>query len=299
MREPAIPPDEAERLAALYDYGILDTPAERIFDEVAQLAATICGTEIGAVTLIDRDRQWFKAQHGRYFGETSRSESICGHAILEKELFVVADTASDERFTGNPLLAGTPEIRFYGGSQLVADGGHAIGMLCVMDSKPHELTASQRQSLSQLANVLMAVIDAGRKTRLANWFGTLLDNVQDEILIIDPDTLTYVHANRAAQEHLGYSLAEMRRMTPMEVSGDHDRAKFEGFVARLRAGEPFVTFDGVRCRSDAATYPVEARWQLLGAGGRTVILSIVQDVSERNRIARMKEEFITSVSGEL
>jgi PAS domain S-box-containing protein len=299
MQEPAIPPDEAERLAALYDYGILDSPAERIFDEVAQLAATICGTEIGAVTLIDRDRQWFKAQHGRFFGETSRRESICGHAILEKELFVVPDTARDERFVDNPLLFGTPEIRFYGGSQLVADGGHAIGMLCVMDSKPRELTTAQRQALSQLANVLMAVIDAGRKTRLAHWFGTLLDNVQDEILIIDPDSLMYLHANRAAQEHLGFSLEEMRRLTPMDVTGDRNHAKFEGYVARLRAGEPFVTFDGVRCRSDAATYPVEARWQLLTAGAGTVILSIVQDVSERNRIERMKEEFITSVSGEL
>lgn len=299
MREPALPDNESARLADLYDYGILDTPAEKVFDEIAQLAATICGTEFGAITLIDRDRQWFKAQHGLQFAQTSRGESICGHAILHEELFEVRDTRGDERFAGNPLLMQAPGIRFYGGSRLQSNRGHAIGMLCVMDPRPRELTDDQKRALEQLAKVVMAVIEAGRRTRLSHWFGSLLDNVQDEILIIDPDTLFYLHANRAAQEHLGHTLDEMRGLTPMDVTNDHDRPKFERFVQRLKAGAPFVTFPGVRCRSDGETYPVEARWQLLGAGSRSVVLSIVQDVTARNEAERVKDEFLSRLRHEL
>jgi PAS domain S-box-containing protein len=299
MKAPAVPADEAQRLADLYDYGILDTPAEKIFDEVAQLAATICGTEIGAVTLIDRDRQWFKAQHGRYFGQTSRDESICGHAILHEELFEVPDTRADERFAGNPLLEHAPGIRFYGGSRLDSDRGQPLGMLCVMDSHPRELTRAQREALRQLADVVMAIMEAGRRTRLLNWFGLLLDNISDEILILDPDTLLYLHANRAAQEHLGRTPDEMRKLTPMDVTNDFDRAKFERYVARLRGGEPFVTFEGTRRQASGAEYPVEARWQLLETRGRPVVLSIVQDITERRQIEHMKSEFISVVNHEL
>jgi PAS domain S-box-containing protein len=299
MKAPALPAAEVERLADLYDYGILDTPAERIFDEAAQLAATICGTAIGAVTLIDRDRQWFKSQHGRQFGETSRDESICGHAILERRVFEVPDTSRDERFAGNPLLEAAPGIRFYGGSQLNSGRGHAVGMLCVMDPRPRELTDTQREALRQLADLVVAVMEAGRRTRLLNWFGLLLDNISDEILILDPETLLYLHANRTAQEHLGHTVDEMRRLTPMDVTHDPDRPKFEGYVARLRGGEPFVTFEGRRRHASGEEYPVEARWQLLRTGGKPVVLSIVQDVTERRKIERMKDEFVSVVNHEL
>ncbi len=299
MKAPAIPDNEAQRLADLYEYGILDTPAEKIFDEVAELAATICGTEIGAVTLVDRDRQWFKAEHGIRLGQTTRDESVCGHAILETELFEVRDTQEDERFVGNPVLSGNPAIRFYGGSRLLSERGNAIGMLCVMDTRPRELSPQQRKALEQLSDVLMAVLDAGRKMRFASWFGTLVDKVQDEILIIDPQSLRYLHANRAALDHLGYTLDEMRRLTPMDVLADQRRERYQGFVARLQAGEPFITFEGVRCRSDAQTYPVESRWQLLDTGTRNVVLSIVHDITERREAERMKDDYISRLNREL
>ncbi len=299
MRAPPLPRNEAERLADLYDYGILDTPAEKIFDEIAALAATICGTPFAAVTLVDRDRQWFKSEFGLNFKHSPREQSICGHAILEDELFEVRDTHADERFTNNPLLGGNPVIRFYGGSRLDSDHGRAIGMLCVMDSVPRELSDAQKQALHQLADVLMAVLEAGRQTRLLNWFGVLVDNLGDEILILDPDTLLYLHVNRAAQEHLGFTLEQMRRMTPADVTGERDPSKFKGLVERLRGGETFVTFDGHRRRADGEFYPVEARWRLLHTRGKPVILSIVQDVTERRKIERMKDEFMSVVSHEL
>src|SRR5512133_1678878 len=116
VRPPAMPPKEAERLSDLYDYGILDTPAEHIFDEIAALAASICGTPYAAVTLIDRDRQWFKAVHGLSGTQTTRDESVCGHAIVEGELSEVGDLQGDQRFDDNPFLNGAPKLRFYSGT---------------------------------------------------------------------------------------------------------------------------------------------------------------------------------------
>lgn len=299
MRTPAQHPHEADRIADLYDYGILDTPAEKIFDEVAQLAASICGTPIGAVTLIDRDRQWFKAQHGLDLAQTTRDQSICGHAILEHGLFEVPDTQADERFADNPLLTGSPGIRFYTGSPLTSDRGNAIGMLCVMDSQPRQLTDAQRQALHQLADLVMAIVEAGRKSRLAHWFGTLLDNVRDEIFIADPDSLRYLHANQVARQQLGYSLDELRRLTPMDITAGAVRADFEGYVRRLREGELQVTFNGERCRTTGDTYPFEARWQLLSTGGRPVVLSIVRDITRQRDLERAKDELIGRLSREL
>jgi len=299
MRAPPLPRNEAERLADLYDYGILDTPAEKIFDEVAELAATICGTRFATVTFVDRDRQWFKAEFGSKRRQTPREQSICGHAILEDELFEVPDTHADERFTDNPLVNSKPVIRFYAGSRLDSDRGRAIGMLCVMDSVPRKLSKAQKQALRQLADVLMAVLEAGRRTRLLNWFGVLLDNIGDEILILDPDTLLHLHANQTAEEHLGLWLDQMRGMTPGDVTGERDRGKFERLVQRLRAGEAFVTFEGHRRRADGEIYPVESRWRLLPTRGKPVILSIVQDVTERRKIERMKDEFMSMVNHEL
>lgn len=299
MRAPARPDNEADRLSDLYDYGILDTPAERVFDEIAALAATVCGTPYAALTLIDGERQWFKAAFGISLRETGRDESICGHAILERELFEVPDTCKDARFNDNLLLAGPPEIRFYGGSQLTSARGNNIGMLCVLDGRPRELTPAQRVALDQLANVVMAVLEASKGSRLQSWLGTLFDRIAEEVFITDPDTLRFLHVNATAQHALGYSLQQLRRMTPMDVTADRRRADFEGYVRQLRAGAANVVFEGTRRRSDGVHYPVEVRWQLLETGGRPVVMSIVQDISERKQVDRMKDEFISVVNHEL
>ena len=301
MRAPPFPLNEDDRLADLHDYGILDTPAEKVFDEIAELAATICGTPFAAVTLVDKDRQWFKTTVGLNLRQLPREQSVCGHAILEKDFFEVRDTRSDERFASNPLLNGDQMIRFYGGSRLDSDRGNPVGMLCVMDSVPRELSNTQKQALRQLADVLMAILEAGRRTRLLNWFGVLVDNIGDEILILDPDSLLYLHANSATLATQGLSLEQMRCMTPYDFAGSEERDlnKFEQLVQRLRAGEEFIDFDGHRRRADGEIYPVEARWRLLQMRGKPVILSIVRDVTERRKIERMKDEFMSVVSHEL
>ncbi len=142
--------DESARLAALRRYRILDTEPERSFDDLALLASHICGTPIGLISLVDADRQWFKARVGVSVSETSRAVSFCTHAIEQRDLFVVHDTTKDARFRNNPQVTGEPKIRFYAGAPLITPDGHALGTLCVADRVPRRLSGEQMQALDAL-----------------------------------------------------------------------------------------------------------------------------------------------------
>ena len=299
MRKPAIPDNEADRLSDLYDYEILDTGSEPIFDELAQLAATICGAPYALISLVDRDRQWMKAEYGLALKQTSRAESVCGHAILEYEFFEVPDVKKDGRFADNPVLNGTPKIRFYGGSQLTSMNGNNLGMLCVLDSQPRQLSAVQRHALGQLADVVVALLDARRQRRVRDWLGTLVDSSPDEIFIADAQTHRYLHANASALLHLDYSLEQLRKLTPVDVTPNLTREQVEKYVQQLRAGTPQIVYEDTRRRESGEVYPVEIRWQLLVTAGRRVVMALVHDISERKAIERMKDEFISVVNHEL
>lgn len=157
--------DETARLKALYDYDVLDTEAERIFDDLTQLAAQICNTPITLISLVDPNRQWFKSKVGLDADETSRDIAFCAHAIHHKEIFEVEDTLLDERFFDNPLVKSAPNIRFYAGTPLVSHNGHAIGTLCVIDDKPNKLTEIQRQALEVLGRSVISQMELRKNIR--------------------------------------------------------------------------------------------------------------------------------------
>ena len=155
----ALPDHEDARLAALERHMLLDSDSEESFDDLVALASEVCGTPIALVSLVDRDRQWFKARVGLDATETPRELAFCAHAILEpREVFTVTDATRDARFAGNPLVTGDPHIRFYAGSPIVDDEGHALGTVCVIDTRPRTLTPAQERSLKALSRQAAFVI---------------------------------------------------------------------------------------------------------------------------------------------
>jgi signal transduction histidine kinase len=164
MRAP-IPGNELRRLEELYRYEILDTPAEEDFNEIVLLASRICRTPMSDITLIDAERQWFKARVMPGVPETPRDISFCAHAISQDDLFEVSDAAKDERFATNPLVLQDPHIRFYAGVPLVTPGGYNLGTLCVVDRSPKYLNDTQRDALRVLAKQVMKLIELHRQNR--------------------------------------------------------------------------------------------------------------------------------------
>lgn len=148
----ALPLDEARRLQALQDLELLDSLPEQAFDDLAELAKAICQVPIALVSLIDVDRQWFKACVGLDASQTPRDEAFCAHAILTPdELMVVPNAELDPRFATNPLVLHAPYIRFYAGAPIISPSGHPLGTLCVIDQTPRDLSAEQYSALQALA----------------------------------------------------------------------------------------------------------------------------------------------------
>ena len=160
MRQTApLPLDEDLRLAALHDLGLLDTEPEPCYDRIVLLAKRIFDVPIALVTLVDKDRQFFKACDGLDVRETSREVSFCAHALLRDDIMIVTDARSESRFSSNPLVIGEPGIRFYAGAPLITPQGHAIGTLCLVDLKPRHQGLNQHDQtmLRDLAGIIMDI----------------------------------------------------------------------------------------------------------------------------------------------
>lgn len=163
--EPLEPPDEKERLRALLQQEILDTLPEPRFDRIVSLAAEICQTPIALFTLVDDQRQWFKARVGLEATETSRAISFCGHSIANDAMLVVEDATKDARFANNPLVVDEPGIRFYAGIPVRSADNHPLGTLCVIDKEAKSLPENHRLLLEGLAREIEAQLEIRRITR--------------------------------------------------------------------------------------------------------------------------------------
>lgn len=155
MHPPDIPQDEADRLAKLQSLNILDTDPERRFDRYTNMAAQVFKTPISLISLVDRNRQWFKSAQGLNATETSRDISFCGHAILGDDVLEVENAPDDPRFSDNPLVTGEPNIRFYAGAPLKMPSGEKLGTLCIIDNAPRRLSADDKRLLMNLADMVV------------------------------------------------------------------------------------------------------------------------------------------------
>jgi GAF domain-containing protein len=187
----SIPLNEAERLAAVRSYEIVDTAPEEAFNDITHLASYICQCPIATISIIEEHRQWYKAAMGINMDETPRGMAFCSHTILQTEMLVVSDATKDSRFADNPAVTKAPFVRFYAGLPLINPEGFALGTLCVVDTKPRELTFEQVWALESLRRHVVAHLEL-RRTALQ------LEEAKREIAVLQ-DVLTTVELQETAQ----------------------------------------------------------------------------------------------------
>ena len=224
------PGDERMRLRALEAYEILDTPPEGDFDDVAELAAELCGTPMAVVNLVGEGRQFFKAEVGLGVRETPFDTSFCRQAILSSDFLYVPDATEDARFARNPLVTGAPGLRFYAGALLRTPDGHPIGTVCVLDTRPRELTERQQVGLRRLARQTMTQLELRRSLREQKaekeLHGRILESASDYAIIAMDSDGRVTRWNSGAERILGWSEEEMlgetvhRIFTPEDRDGD-------------------------------------------------------------------------------
>lgn len=160
-----VPPNDVERIAALKEYRVLDTPPEFEYDALTELAAQICGCPVALLGLIDETRDWFKAKYGlpATMTEAPRDMVVCAATICQNDLMYVPDLTKDDRFKDYAQIAGDPHLRFYCGMPLINRDGYALGSFCVVDFEPHEITPAQRESVRRLAHAAVAQLELRRQ----------------------------------------------------------------------------------------------------------------------------------------
>lgn len=266
---------ECVRLAALHRYEILDTPEEPEFNDFTRLAAHICQTPIAVISLVDHHRQWFKSAMGLGVRETPLDVSICKHAILQKELFVIPDTTLDERFRCNPLVAGDPHLRFYAGALLESSDSLPLGTLCVLDYQPRQLTDLQKEALAMLARQVMNTLELRLSRRLLH---NTIESISDAFFTLDHE-FRFTSLNSQVVRLLGRERGDFLHQVIWEVCDLGGDDHFASQCRRAAEAKELMSFETFYERTslwlDVRVYP--------SVDGLTVYF---QDITTR----RKKEE---------
>ncbi len=249
----SFPPTELLRLAELERLAVLDTVPEQMFDDVAELAACICGTPIALVSLVDSERQWFKARVGLEARETPRALAFCAHAILRpSEVMVVPDAARDQRFAGNLLVVGDPRIRFYAGAPIVLSSGLAMGTVCAIDRVPRVPTDEQLAALARLARQVAHLLEYRQQTEAQRmWMQRTLDRQRVRLLQLSAASMAsidqqavasldgrFAYVNDAFLSFWGLERDQVEGALPAEVLPLAAAERMCAQMARALAGVP-------------------------------------------------------------
>jgi len=237
MHSVPLPPDEPQRRALLDSLNLLDTAPEPVFDRVTRLAARLLGVPIALFSLVDTDRQWFKSRVGLDAAQTPRDQAFCAHTILGSAPLVVEDAMRDERFRDNPLVLGAPNIRFYAGVPVRTAGGHAIGTLCAIDSRPRALAPEDLQVLEDLADVVTEEVQYRERLGVAqDRFRSIFELASIGIALVGPGG-AWISVNAALCAIVGYSERELLGLTFQDITHPDDVDADVGLLQRLQRRE--------------------------------------------------------------
>lgn len=244
MHAAELPDNEPQRLTALHDLQVLDTPADQAFDRITQLARDLFDVPIALVSLVDKERQWFKSHQGLDTHETCREVSFCAHAVHANEPLVVADTRHDTRFTDNPLVEGAPNIRFYAGCPLRPVDGLAVGTLCLIDHHPRHFSPRDLKILKSLAGQVEELLRQHQLQieliRNAQRFEALFHKSATAKVRSDPQG-HIIGINAFALNLLGYREEELLGKNVAMLTPDSIRSQHDTFIRRyLEGGQPNI-----------------------------------------------------------
>ncbi len=276
-----IPQNEAARLEALRRYEVLDSPQEQEFDDLCLLAAHICGTPFAMISLVDQDRQWFKAKIGSDVSETPRDVAFCAHAILQSDVLVVENALTDKRFSDNPMVTSEPNLRFYAGTPLMTPDGFPIGTICVSDRKPRQLNPEQLDAMRALGRQVINQLELRKnlveltRTTLARQrleqtvreserrLFQFLEGIPVGVFIVDSSASPY-YANQAAKRILGRGIApgaspeEMVEIYKLFIAGTEKEYPVRRMtLTRALAGEKAM-IDDVEIHRDGRITPLQS-----------------------------------------
>ena len=310
---PPLPPDELARLQAQRDCGVLETLAEAQYDGIARLAAAICGTPIALVSLVDRDRHWFKARVGLDATEVPRYGSFCDHAVATPGPFVVPDALADDRFRDNPLVAGAPGLRFYAGVPVTGPGGLVLGALCVIDRVPRELTAAQLDGLVTLAGQVAVPLATGRRVAELEQaqarvgveqerFRAFMDN-SPAFAFMKDEAGRFVYVSEPLARGLSVPAECWLGRTDAELWGEEVGAALRHTdLAVLASGQPRTLYETVPTAGGNSVYWHVSKFPFTDAAGQRFLAGTAVDRTAEKDAAdalRVSEEKLRAVVGGL
>ena len=314
---------EAARLEALLAYAILDTPPEQAYDDLVELAAGICYTPVAAVAFVDERRAWLKAKRGVDVSEFPRDSALSAEALKHADVFVVRDALADARYHDSAVV--TSGFRFFAGMPLVSPEGHAVGVLCVLDKRPRELSSTQKDALRAIARHVMSQLELGRVSRAETLgrhkFRGLVEQLAGSVYIEDLGATSGSYFSPQIEGMTGY--------TPEEWASGAD------FFSRVLHPEDRDRVRGAFARAHETRMPIQIEYRVIAKDGRVVwiqddaavarddagkplyFLGFMADATARKRdelefraiqeaqverlrsVDRMKDEFVALVSHEL
>ncbi len=296
MKSGSIPENEIARIAALQQYQILDTDPELEFNDIVHLASQLCETPISLISLIDSERQWFKARVGLEATETERQLSFCAHALNQQELFIVPDASKDERFFDNPFVTSDPHVIFYAGMPLVTSEGYALGTLCVIDSKPRDLTDVQKLGLQVLGKQVVKLLDLRLQLQQLKLSEAALRKSEEQINIIFQNSIDGVVVcdhkgmitdwNAKAEDIFGWTKEEIKGKYLHEtiIPEMHRQGHVAGMKHHAETGEgPILnkTIEVPAIRKNGEEINIELGVSLISIKGENAFIGFVNDITER------------------